>query len=108
MSTELLERAIAAEGGVVQRVAERIGRSRTAISLLRSGKYGADGSKIYELLEQYYGAEEHIRCEALEDEIHPAVCRKYAAAVRDGVSIGGYHFSIVKHACGSCGRGGGR
>lgn len=72
MWLELLKRAV--DETSQQAVAERLGISRGAVSLLVSGKYPARTDRMARLI---LGAYATVHCPFLEEEISAAACRDY-------------------------------
>lgn len=103
MNLERLREAVALEGGIAT-VAKKSGVSRTALSLIINGKYGANPHKILQKVENAYNGlkDGMVLCPALKDEMSAAVCKKYRNAVKNGVALGGVAFSTVKTICPFC------
>ena len=67
-----LLRAEVERAGKMETVAERLGVSRTAVSLLLSGKYSADPARMYDRILDVLGG---VTCPHLEADIPRSVCR---------------------------------
>lgn len=99
-----LDKALEIEGGNLSAVAKRAGVSRTALSLIRAGKYGARNEKMLRKVDEAYSTirDGMVLCPALKDEISVAVCRKYAKAVREKTPLHGMNFLAVRDVCAFC------
>lgn len=75
MWLDIFKRAVDASSR--QRVADDLGISRTAVSLVYSGKYPASTDKIATLVMDTYG---RVRCPHLDEEITHAECRRHHKA----------------------------
>jgi hypothetical protein len=71
----LLEADIA-KSGSIQATADKLGYSRAAISLIRSGKYQGDPSRIIARISQICAT---VACPHLGEDITGAECRAFAA-----------------------------
>ena len=99
---ELLAEAIK-EAGSMTAAAEKIGISKTSVSLVLAGKY-PNPERIFERLRKSYGyiLNATVLCPGLKAEIHREVCSRYSEAVRDGNTLGGISFKQVSDTCPYC------
>lgn len=101
---KVLEDALKIEGGNITAVAKRSGVSRTALSLIKHGRYNASPKKILMQIEEAYKVVKDgmVNCPALKDEISVKVCRRYTNAIKNKENLGGTNFLIVKDVCPYC------
>lgn len=99
---ELLAEAIK-EAGSLSAAAEKIGVSKTSLSLVQRDKY-PNPEHIYKKLRKTYGylLNATVLCPALKCEIHREVCARYSEAARDGVVIAGASFVETRETCPFC------
>lgn len=76
-------------------VANKIGVSRTAISLIVADKYGADVKKVLAKFEAAYGG---VNCPYLAIDLTREQCRSYASKARPSNPLGLAHWK----ACQNC------
>jgi len=74
MWLDLLRAAVTAPGSSRQKVADALGMSRTAVSLVLDNKYPAKTDKIALKVMTVYG---HVQCPFLGQQISFAACREY-------------------------------
>lgn len=103
---DVLLKAIEIEGGNISKVAARAGSgaSRTALSLILSGKYKADQRKVLQRVADAYSniSGGMVNCPALKDEISVIVCRKYTSAIKDNRQLSDMTFGMVRDLCPYC------
>jgi len=99
-----LEKALEIEDGSLSSVSKRAGVSRTALSLIRAGKYKANSEKVLRKVEEAYSGVRDgiVLCPALKDEISVVVCRKYAKAVKEKTPLFSMNFIAVQGVCPFC------
>lgn len=103
MSLERLREAVAVDGDIAT-VAKKTGVSRTALSLILSGKYGANPKKILQKVDDAYKGlkDGMVLCPALKEEISVGTCKKYTHAIKHHEVLRGHLFSIAKETCPFC------
>jgi len=99
-----LEKALEVENGNLSAVSKRVGVSRTALSLIRAGKYGARSEKVLRKVDEAYSGvtDGMVLCPGLKTEISVLVCRKYAKAVKERTPLHGVNFLAVRDVCAFC------
>ncbi|MDR0579608.1 MAG: hypothetical protein LBG21_03295 [Campylobacteraceae bacterium] len=106
---ELLEIAIDYEGSA-NAVARVIGYSKSAVCLVRKGKYDGNANVFYAKLKREYDflINGIIMCPGIKGEMHPKVCKQYKEAAKAGKMLKGAAFLQVKDMCRYCPIGGRR
>lgn len=94
MSLERLKQAVAASNITI--VAEKIGVSRTALSLVINGKYPADAQKLIDRFELEYS---NVDCPFAQRELTRQDCRQRSTAPRP---FGGAAKAAWWNACQTC------
>ena len=79
---DVLQAAVAADPRGITGVAERIGYSRTAVSLALAGRYGGNPERIAHAVVSMLQA---VECPFLGHAIPPGVCRRFST--RSYISI---------------------
>jgi len=101
---ELLEAAVKHENGNAKAVAEKLGYHKATISQIRNGKYLGNTKAFFRELKEKYSFLQNatVKCPGLKGDIHLKVCSSYRQAIREGKTIRGAAFAIVKQVCPFC------